>query len=86
VNPEEIEQSFTSAGWAIDDGFSDDLVIGYKGDGLSILAHKEMFESDGGLHFELLDHIRNVAYWVQDIPTPQRGAELLQEHGEPPEE
>lgn len=43
MTPEEIEQSFTSAGWAIDDGFSDYLVIGYKGDSLSILAHKEMF-------------------------------------------
>jgi hypothetical protein len=29
---------------------------------------------------------RDLTYWVQEIPTPQQAAELLEEHGGPPEE
>ena len=36
--------------------------------------------------FELIDHERNLAYRVREILTPQRAAQLLQEHGHPPEE
>jgi hypothetical protein len=35
--------------------------------------------------FEIIDHVRNLTYWVNEIPTPQHAQELLHEHGEPPE-
>lgn len=85
MTSEEVERSFTSAGWAIDDGFSGHLVVGYSGDNLSILFHREMRGAEDPV-FELLDHVRNVTYWVREIPTPGQAGELLQEHGGPPEE
>ena len=47
MNHKEIEQNFTSAGWELDGSFSDHLIIDYDGDGLSILAHREEWETDG---------------------------------------
>jgi hypothetical protein len=82
VSPEEIERSFASAGWHLDGGFSDHLVIGYTDDGPSILARKEAWEADDPV-FELIDHERDVTCGVQEIPTPQQAQQLLQEHGEP---
>jgi hypothetical protein len=41
VNREEIEQRFASAGWDLDGSFAEHLIIGYNGDGVSLLAHKE---------------------------------------------
>ncbi len=81
---EAMKQSFTSAGWDLDGSFDDHLIIGYSGDGVSILAHKEYWGTDDPL-FELLDHGRMVSYWVGEVPTPQQARELLQEHGQPPE-
>ena len=80
VDTEAIEQSFASAGWDIDGGFSEYLIIGYNGDGLSILAHPEAGETEDPL-FELIDHERNLTYEAQEIPTPQQAGKLLQEHG-----
>jgi len=74
----EIVQSFTSAGWALDVSFADDLIIGYDGDYLSILAHREVWESNNPA-FEIIDHQRNITYWVQEILTPQQATEILQE-------
>jgi hypothetical protein len=85
VSPEEIENSFASAGWYLDGGFADHLVIGYNDDGLSILARKEAWETDDPF-FELIDHERDVTYAVQEIPTPQQAQQMLQELGQPPEE
>lgn len=85
VDTEAIEQSFARAGWEIDGSFSEYLIIGHNGDVLSILAYSEPWETEGPL-FELIDHERNLTYGVQEIPTPQRAAQLLQEHGQPPEE
>jgi hypothetical protein len=84
VSPEEIETHFASAGWDLDGSFSDYLVVGYSGDGLSILAHKETWDTEDPL-FEILDHETMLTYWVREIPTPQRAQELLGEYGEPPE-
>ncbi len=91
----EIQQNFTNAGWDIDNSFSGWLVIGFSGDNLSIVAHKEEGEGEGGeeretgepdeIVFELLDHQRNLTYWVKEVPTPQRAQELLEEHGGLPE-
>jgi hypothetical protein len=77
----EIERSFTSAGWALDVSFADDLIIGYDGGYLSILAHRESWDSEDPA-FEIIDHERNITYWVQEILTPQQATELLQEHGQ----
>ena len=85
VSPEEIEQSFANAGWDLDGGFTDYLLIGYNDDGLSILARKEAWETDDPF-FELIDHERDVTYVVQEIPTPQQAQQMLQELGQPPEE
>jgi hypothetical protein len=84
VSPEEIENSFTSAGWYLDASFLDYLVIGYT-DGLSILAGKEAWETDDPV-FELVDHERDLTYGVQEIPTPRQAKKMLQEHGHPPGE
>lgn len=86
VAMEEIEQRLTSAGWNIDHSFSGYLVIGYSGYNLSILPHRGVGKDDNDPHFEILDHLRNITYWVRAIPTPQQAAELLREHGKPPEE
>jgi hypothetical protein len=82
---EELQQSFANAGWDLDGSFEDHLVIGYSGDGISILAHKEAWDTDDPV-FELLDHERMLTYWVKEIPSPQQAQELLEEYGQPPEE
>ena len=85
--PRELEQSIASVGWQIDDGFSGHLVIGNDGSSsdVSIVAYLDGWDSDAPL-FELLDHERDLSYWVREIPTPQQAVEMLQEHGKPPEE
>ncbi len=86
--PGRITQRFTDAGWDIDDRFSGYLVIGFSGDNLSIVAHEgEDVEAgeDDEVVFELLDHERNLTYWVKEVPTPQQAQELLEEYGEVPE-
>src|SRR5829696_7814432 len=53
----QIEQSFASAGWHLDGGFEDHLVIGYSDeDGLSILARKEAWETDDEDGLSILDY------------------------------
>jgi hypothetical protein len=81
VSLDEIENSFTNAGWHLDGGFSDYLIIGYTDNGLSILARKEAWETDDPF-FELIDHERDLTYGVQEIPTPQQAQEMLQEFGQ----
>jgi hypothetical protein len=87
VSPEEIENSFTSAGWYLDGSFLDYLVIGYT-DGVSILAGKEAWDPDDPVDpvFELVDHERDLTYTVPEIPTPPQAQKMLQEHGHPPGE
>ena len=86
---EEITQRFTDAGWDIDDSFSGYLIIGFSGDNLSIVAHDEGEDAPAGETnehvFELLDHERNLTYWIKEMPTPQQAQMLLEEHGELPE-
>jgi hypothetical protein len=62
VLPEEIENSFTSAGWHLDGSFLDYLVVGYNDDGLSILAGKEAWDTDYDPVFEVIDHERDLTY------------------------
>ncbi len=86
VNREAIEQSFTRADWDIDRSFLEYLTIGCNGDSLSILAYAQEAQEPEDPVFELIDHERNFTYGVQQIPSPQQAAQLLQEHGQPPEE
>jgi len=84
----EMQQSFASAGWDLDDNFSGWLLIGFSGENLSIVAHQgddAPAQENDEIVFELLDHERNVTYWVKEVPTPQQAQELLDEHGELPE-
>ena len=84
MHPKEIENRFASAGWHLDGGFEDYLLIGYSDDGLSILARKEAWDTDAGSVFELIDHERNLTYGVWQIPTPEEAREMLLEHGQSP--
>jgi len=79
MDQKEIEQSFTSAGWALDGSFADDLIIGYDSDYLSIVAYRKVWDSKNPA-FEVIDHERNITYWVLEILTPKQATELLQVH------
>jgi hypothetical protein len=81
---EELQQSFANAGWNLEGSFEEHLVIGYSGD-ISILAHTSLWGTDDPV-FELLDHERKLTYWIREIPSPQQAQELLEEHGQPPED
>jgi hypothetical protein len=84
---EEIEQAFIDAGWQIDGSFAEHLIVGHDDGHLSILAHDWVWGTDDPI-FELCDHEgeEDITYWVREIPTPQRTAELLRENGGPIEE
>jgi hypothetical protein len=59
MHREEIEQRFTSAGWSIDGGFAEYLIIGYSGDEMSLISHQETWGDDDPV-FVLLDHDRMI--------------------------
>ena len=82
MDRERIEHSFARAGWELDHSFSAYLIIGHNGDGLSILAYPEAGEPEEDPVFELIDHERDLTYGAQEILTPQRAAQILQEHGQ----
>jgi hypothetical protein len=86
VNREAIEQRFTRAGWELDDSFSEYLIIGSNSDSLSILAYAPQAREPEDPVFELIDHQRNLTYRVQQIPSSQLAAQLLQQYGRPPED
>ena len=81
MNQEEINQKFASAGWELDGSFYKHLIVGYT-EALSILAYRQAWETEDP-EFQLCDHENDLSYWVREIPTPQRAAQLLREHGEP---
>ncbi len=81
---EEIEQALRDAGWELDGGFSEHMLIGHDTD-LSVLVPRWVWGSDDPV-FELYDGERNLTYWVRVIPPPGQAMELLDEHGGPPEE
>jgi hypothetical protein len=84
MDRERLYQEVDSAGWEPDGTFSDHLVIGNKGDLCLIVP--SWVEGGNDPVYELHDVETNLSYWVQQIPTPQKAAELLREHGAPPEE
>jgi hypothetical protein len=79
LSPKELEQRFASAGWELDGSFEDHLLIGFSGDGLSILAHEGSWGTDDPL-FEIVDHEGMTNCWVREVPTPEQAQELLLEH------
>jgi len=84
MKQEEVEHGFARAGWELDGSFYNHLIIGWMDD-LSILAYRRTWETEEP-EFQLCDHENDLDYWVKEIPTPQRAAELLKEHGEPLDE
>lgn len=84
---EEIERRFLHAGWHLDHSFEGYALIGHDGYRLSLLAHKESWDPDDPA-FEILDHEEMTTYWAHgdEVPTPRHAAQLLREHGQPPEE
>ncbi len=79
-----IDRELADAGWEPDGSFSEHLAIGNSGD-LCVLVHRSTWETDEPA-YELYDVERDISYWVHEVPTPERAAVLLEEHGEPPEE
>ena len=46
MNREEIERRFALSGWELDGSFWEYLVIGYSGEEISLLAHKDCSETN----------------------------------------
>ena len=84
MDKERLFQEVDSAGWEPHGTFSDHLVIGNKGDVCLIIP--SWVEGSNDPVYELHDVEKNLSYWVQQIPIPQKAAEVLREHGGPPEE
>ena len=80
MHREEIEQRFASAGWSIDGGFAEYLVIGYCGGEMSLLANPQTWGDDDPV-LVILDHDRVITRFVYGLPTPLQAAKLLQDHG-----
>ena len=78
------ERSLSGSGWALDHSFEGYLLIGHDGERVSLLAHRELWGTDKPI-FEIVDHEDMTTYWVQEVPTPQQAAKLLEEHGQLPE-
>ena len=84
MNREEIEQIIRKAGWKLDAGFLDQLVVGYDSV-VSILAYPWAWEGKDPA-FEISHEEKETTYWVREVPTPRRAIELVEAHGGPPEE
>jgi hypothetical protein len=84
ADKDRIDRELADAGWEPDGTFSDYLAIGESGD-LCVLVHRSTWESNEPT-YELYDAGQHVSYWVHEIPTPERAAALLEEHGESSEE
>ena len=86
MTPEQIGQALTQAGWRLDGGFSEYLIVGHDDeDHASIFAHSWVWEKDTHV-FELSDERTGRVYWVHAIPTPWQAKLLLDEHRDSPKE
>ena len=79
-----IEQSMEEAGWKLDAGFLDQLVVGHDSV-VSILAYPWVWEDEDPA-FEISHELNGTTYWVREIPAPQQAVKLIEENGGPPEE
>jgi hypothetical protein len=84
VDKDKIDRVLAEAGWETDGTFSKHLTIGESGD-LCVLLHRSTWETDEPA-YELYDVGRHVSLWVHEIPTSERAAMLLEDHGKPLEE
>jgi hypothetical protein len=84
VDKDKTDRVLAEAGWETDGTFSEHLTIGESGD-LCVLVHRSTWET-GEPAYELYDVGRHVSLWVHEIPTPERAAMLLEDHGKPLEE
>jgi hypothetical protein len=81
MTPEQVGQALTQAGWRLDGGFSEYLIVGHDDDHYaSITVHSWVWEKDTHV-FELSDARTRRTYWVHAIPTPWQAKLLLDEHG-----
>ena len=71
-----------SAGWVIESGFSEQLIVGNAGNLCILLPERSWQGTD--TEYELYDVEKNVARWVRAMPTPYYAARLLQECGQTP--
>ncbi len=84
MSRERIERAMEQAGWKLDAGFDDKLVVGHDSV-VSILAYPWAWEAEDPV-FEISHETKNTTYWVREIPVPRRAVELVEENGGPPEE
>ena len=84
ADKDKVDRELVDAGWETDGSFSGYLAIGESGD-LCVLVHRGAREADEPA-YELYDADKHLSYRVHEVPTPERAAVLLEEHGEPPEE
>ncbi len=85
MTPEQVGQALTQAGWRLDSGFSEYMIVGHDNDHASIIAHSWVWEKDTHV-FELNDERTQRVYWVHAIPTPWQAKLLLEEYAGPPKE
>ncbi|QIN80237.1 hypothetical protein GBA65_18845 [Rubrobacter marinus] len=81
MSREAIERAMEEAGWKLDAGFVDHLVVGHDSV-VSILAYPWSWKTDAPA-FEISHEVKDTTYWVREIPTPQRAIELIEENGGP---
>jgi hypothetical protein len=84
ADKDRIDRELTDAGWSPDGSFSEHLSIGNWGE-LCVLVHRSTWETDEPA-YEHYDVGRHVSLWVHEVPTPERAAMLLEEHGKTPGE
>jgi hypothetical protein len=84
ANKARIDRELEEAGWETNGTFAEQLTIGESGD-LCLLVHRSTWETDEPA-YELYNVHKHVSYWMHEVPTPERAATLLEEHGETPEE
>jgi hypothetical protein len=85
MTSEQIGQTLTQAGWLLDSGFSEYLIVGHDDDYASIIAYSWVWEQDTHV-FQLSDERTERVYWVHTVPTPWQAKLLLDEHDGLPEE
>ena len=84
MNRKGVERVMEEAGWKLDAGFLDKLVVGNDSI-VSLLVYPWAWEDDDPA-FEISHEAKGTTYWVREIPTPQRAIRLIEENGGPPEE
>ena len=82
MSREEIERAMEEAGWRLDAGFVDHLVVGHDSV-VSLLAYPWTWEAEEPV-FEIFHELKGTTLRVRWIPIPRRAVELIEE-GDPTE-